>query len=322
MKRAATVTKEDFPRFLYRLWEVSFLPRHLKSGFLKCGLCPLEREAILSQRLSKALPHKKPPTESSSNVTGEISSSFTVTGESSSKMTEESSTATDSGDGDSNAKTEVVIHLTGELSMNSTVTPIRLHLRGYFAHLLQKNKLGRKRTENKQKLKPKFYGEALTLDEFYSKITEEEEKATKLKEAAAQKKASKQLAKEQKKKEAMERKEAAKQKKATKKKKTVKTGIATRIRASKATRSSPAVQTVVKSKPPVPSPIVSSSSSEGEVSSTDDDGCCEECGGCYKDDDRATRKCWIGCDLCQRWFHCSCVGLRAVPKGFWSCKYC
>ena len=313
MKHAATV---KFPRLLYRLWEVSFLPRHLKSGFLKCGLCPLEREAILSQRLS--LSHKKPPTESSSNVTGEISSSCTVTGESSSKMTEESSTATDSGDGDSNAKTEVVIHLTGEFSMNSTVTPNRLHLREYFAHLLQKNKLGRKHTENKQKLKPKFYGEAL---EFYSKITEEEEKATKLKETAAQK-ASKQLAKEQKKKEAMERKEAAKQKKATKKKKTMKTGIATRIRASKATRSSPAVQTVVKSKPPVLSPIVSSSSSEGEVSSTDDDGCCEECGGCYKDDDRATRKCWIGCDSCQRWFHCSCVGLRAVPKGFWSCKYC
>ena len=53
------------------------------------------------------------------------------------------------------------------------------------------------------------------------------------------------------------------------------------------------------------------------MSSTDDDGVCAECGGCYKDDDRATRKCWMGCDSCERWFHCTCqcVSLREVPEG-------
>ena len=322
---AATVTKEDFPRLISKLWEISFLPGHLRSGFLKCGLCPLRREAISSGKLSKALPHKKPSTEkggrnnvtgesSSSSVTGESPSSDVtgespssdVTGESpcsdvtrespSSDVTEESP----SSDGTrkfSSSKTKVVINLTGECTVNSTVTPIRLHLRGYFSQLLQKNKLGRRHTTNKQKLKPKFYGEALTLDEFFNKISEEEEKAAEVKKAAAEKKALKRKAAEQK---------AAKQKKAAG---TGKSTSGTRTRASEA-------------KTPVPSPVTSSSSSEAEVSSTDDDGCCEECGGCYKDDDQATRKCWMGCDSCERWFHCSCVGLRAVPKRFWSCKFC
>ena len=60
------------------------------------------------------------------NVTGESYSS-NVTGESSSNM------MADSEDDDySNAKTEVVIHLTGD----TTVIPIRLHYCSYFSQLL------------------------------------------------------------------------------------------------------------------------------------------------------------------------------------------
>ena len=61
-------------------------------------------------------------------------------------------------------------------TINTVVTPIRLHLKGYFTHILQKNKEGRKRAVNKQKHKPQFYGEALTMDDFYEKVVEAEQK--------------------------------------------------------------------------------------------------------------------------------------------------
>ena len=70
-------------------------------------------------------------------------------------------------------------------------------------------------------------------------------------------------------------------------------------------------QGAAKSRAPVSPHATSSSSTETDVSSTDDDGVCAECGGCYKDDDRATRKCWMGCDSCERWFHCTCQCVSA-----------
>ena len=77
-----------------------------------------------------------------------------------------------------------------------------------------------------------------------------------------------------------------------------------------------------KSKPkPAVSPTPSVSDSDAEESELDD-GICEECGGCYQDDDTDSRQSWMGCDTCDRWFHYGCIGLRAIPKGFWSCEYC
>lgn len=58
---AATVTKEVFPTLLARLWEDSFLEKHLISGFCRCGLCPLSRETIPPHKLSKAIPHTTAP---------------------------------------------------------------------------------------------------------------------------------------------------------------------------------------------------------------------------------------------------------------------
>lgn len=39
--------------------------------------------------------------------------------------------------------------------------------------IMQKNR-GKKRTENKHKVKPKFYSEAISLDEFYKKVIDEQ----------------------------------------------------------------------------------------------------------------------------------------------------
>ena len=159
---AAIVTKEDFPMLLSRLWDLSFLPQHLRSGFSKCGLCPFNREAIPAHKLSKADPHKI--SSASEQHPGEGQDGVNTS--SSSEADKEAH-----GQG-----TEVVVNLTGECTINTVVTPIRLHLKGYFTHILQKNKEGRKRAVNKQKHKPQFYGEALTMDDFYEKVVEAEQK--------------------------------------------------------------------------------------------------------------------------------------------------
>ena len=96
---AASIIKEDFPLLLSKLWDSSFKPWHLVSGFYRCGLCPVSREAIPTHKLSTALPHTKPPVEPPPTITVEI---------------------------------------TGKCTIGDSVTPIRLHLRGYFSSLLQK----------------------------------------------------------------------------------------------------------------------------------------------------------------------------------------
>ena len=51
---AAVVTKENFPALLLRLRELSFKPEHLKNGFIECGLCTLNKDAIPASKLCKA----------------------------------------------------------------------------------------------------------------------------------------------------------------------------------------------------------------------------------------------------------------------------
>ena len=82
------------------------------------------------------------------------------------------------------SKSDIVLELSGNCSINGTVTPIRLHLRGYFTKVLQKNRQHRDRQVDKRKVRPKFYGEALTLDEVHDRIVAEKEE----KEAAAKQK--------------------------------------------------------------------------------------------------------------------------------------
>ena len=54
--RAANVDKEEFPKLLAKLWEVSFKPQHLQNGFRETGLFPFTSTAIPSWKLAPALP--------------------------------------------------------------------------------------------------------------------------------------------------------------------------------------------------------------------------------------------------------------------------
>ena len=285
---AAVVTKEDFPALLLRLWELSFKPEHLKNGFIKCGLCPLNKDAIPASKLCKAEPlkgpHKDPSHEATVRPTASSGTSEAVRPTASSGTSEAETYSTD--------PVEIVVNLTGKCQVNTFVTPIKLHLRGYFAKILHKNKETRKRTENKQKIKPQFYGEALTTDDFFERVREEEKRK---KEA------------EQKKQESRKARSAASKRKQSKARRQSKGKYSPR---KVSARSKRVVQET--------SPATETEDSEG----TTDDGVCEECGGCYKDESVRVRKTWIGCDNCERWFHYTCIGLSEIPPGHWSCQYC
>ena len=274
---AASITKEDFPMLLSKLWETSFRPQHLVSGFYRCGLCPVSREAIPSHKLSTALPHAKPHDDVEPPPT-------------------------------------ITVEMTGNCTVGDSVTPIRLHLRGYFSNLLHKNKPQKSKASDKQKAKPRFYGEALTLDEVYERVSEEQ----KQKEAKAASKA--------------KGKSKGKITAARKSKASSKSTVTTKSSSPKYKRTGRYCRrklrhSTAKLSTPTPSSLDDSDKEESvdgssSADDTEDDGVCEECGGCFKDDSKSARSSWMGCDTCDRWFHYQCLDLTSIPDGVWSCKYC
>ena len=172
---AATVTKQEFPILLAKLWDQSFLLQHLKSGFRRTGLCPLSRAAIPSSRLTKALPFSRPPpTRPMQPQPAETSSSHSKAEE----------------------QTAVTIELVGTCTVESTVTPVRLQLTGYFSQLIKKNKENTtKARPDKRKVKPRLYGETLTLDEVYEQLREEEQEKEEQKKQKEEEKKKKEEAK-------------------------------------------------------------------------------------------------------------------------------
>ena len=134
---AGTVTKEDFPGLIARLWEQSFKPAHLQGGFRKTGLCPFNRDAIPASKLTKSLPFQ-------------------------SQQATETSTS------------PPTIEITGTCTIEAvSSTPIRVHLRGYFTKILEKKREKSAKRGDKCKARLQFYGEALSLDE----VTERYEQA-------------------------------------------------------------------------------------------------------------------------------------------------
>ena len=85
---------------------------------------------------------------------------------------------------DSSIEPEVVLDFKGTVTVAKTTTPIRFQLRGYFAQLLQAKKPSSKSTD-KRKVKPKFYGEALTTDDVFQRFEEEETRKEEEKKARA-----------------------------------------------------------------------------------------------------------------------------------------
>ena len=54
--RAANIDKEDLPKLVAQLWDISFKPKHLEGGFRETGLFPFTITAIPSWKYAAALP--------------------------------------------------------------------------------------------------------------------------------------------------------------------------------------------------------------------------------------------------------------------------
>ena len=331
---ATIVTKHEFPSLISRLWDKSFRPDHLINGFNKTGVCPLSRKAITSDQLVKSLPF--------SDSSGSPSSIDLSSSDCSSASDLEQSSCTrkhrirSSGSGTASS---VTVNLVGTCTVDSSVTPVRLELKGYFSRLLQKNQ-GKQAPCNDtraQKVKPQFYGEAVTLDEIYQRLRDEEEAKKKQLEEAQRKREEanerKREAKEKKMKEKKEKEELRKKKVLEAKKKKDESELRKKevleakqrkkeeseLRKEKAKKK----KEVIVKKCGSGGKVARRKSGAGTVKSKRSDpridsDCCQECNKVYENDDQY----WMGCDLCARWYHHYCVGFSSIPDGTWLCPHC
>ena len=303
---ATAVTKQEFPSLISKLWDRSFCPDHLVSGFRKTGIYPLSREAISSSKLMKALPFSG---DSSSSDCSDLEQSSHTEQARSSDHT-------------------VTVKLHGTCTVDSSITPIRLELKGYFSNLLQKKQAHK--AVDKQKVKPKFYGEAVTLDKVYDRLVDEEEAKKKEKEEKQREKEEKQKKREERKREAEERKMEARRekeelriqkKKALKEKKNKVKKITTKCSGKVARRKSGACskrQIHHSSICVHMDSVVDLDKATDMGSASDDADSCQICHVTYDNDDEH----WMGCDSCSRWYHYYCLGFSSIPDGTWLCSHC
>jgi len=152
--RGQRVSKEVFPSLIKKLWDAAFKPDHCKGGFRRAGIIPFSREHVLE---------KLPPPV----------------------FADSADSANHSND---NAE---VVKATTRLSCAKCghvvpTTPIvKTHIVSFFAGILEVRREGPKRGE-RNNLKIRVEGEAITSDEFMDLLREE--KAKKEAEAAERKK--------------------------------------------------------------------------------------------------------------------------------------
>ena len=140
----------------------------MKSGFRGSGLFPLSRAAINPSKLAPSIPFTQASRSPKQvNQREPTSSQLAV-------QTTASATST---------ATTIQLSCT---KCGGSVTPVRLHVVAYFSKHLEGKKP--QVTKDKRRVKPKFYGEALTKDDIFERIEEEERE----KERIAQEKKDKQ----------------------------------------------------------------------------------------------------------------------------------
>ena len=214
---------------------------------------------------------------------------------------------------------------TGELQLScckcgNLMTPVRLHVVGYFSrHLQVKNPSQTQRS--KKCVKPKFYGESLTADEVFVRIQEAETAKLKTLEEKEQRK--------------KERAEKARLKKL--KTKQLKKSVAENLASDEPVQcdhendvEEKEQENMERQTEPEEVEELEEEAELGTVAhseNTDDsDDECEVCGISYKTDSDKGRKGWIGCDGpgCNRWFHYWCVGYKRKPsaKSLFLCYAC
>lgn len=167
---AENVGKPVFPLLMSRLWECSFKQSHIISGFRACGLYPLDKTAVHG-KLSTSIPFCLPTTSDASLSVPSSASSDTLSVCSSSASV---SSAPSSSTG------TLAVQATGTLlikgmctNCGAPLTPVRPHLTLHFQNLLQQ-KNAAKGANTRKRIKPQYYGEALTTDAVYERLQVEQ----------------------------------------------------------------------------------------------------------------------------------------------------
>ena len=307
---AANVTKQDFPPLIAQLFGISFRKDHIKGGFKKSGIYPLDRSILPQHKFDKGIPFVGP---SDKNTTPQ----------------EQGAAEEEEGC--------MSVHVTGNCTINECVTPIRLELKCYFADILQKKTThSTSEPADKQKVKAAFYGEALTTDETYQRLIAEQEEKTKQKEEL-QKKREEKKEEQQKKKEEQEikrkekREERQKKKEEQEIKKREKKEEQQRKREEQQKKKEER-QNRERCRKPQSSTKVARRKSHSHsrlkeiqpqsqlANATEEmNECCKVCHEVADDDEEL----WIGCDACSNWYHYPCINLPGIPDDdTWLCPYC
>lgn len=191
-----------------KLWEESFTPAQLKGGFRACGLFPVNRDAIAPFKLATSVPFTVGTSTCTGGTAPETATATTTTKAidtgtakaidtgTAKAIDRGSAKAIDTGTaraidtGNAKATVKPTAKATTVLDLKckdcgSTMTPIRMHVVAYFTQHLQKEI--QQRPKDKRRLKPRYYGEALTRDEIIERMEEEEQEKKKKKKGKGKK---------------------------------------------------------------------------------------------------------------------------------------
>ena len=149
---AAVVDKTEFPNLLRKLWDASFQPHHLSAGFRRAGLFPLCQDSIPKSSYAPAVPQSR-------DHDGQLTS-----------------TPQPSNAHDSLHTVEVSVKCC-DCFTETQLTPVRVYLQGYFAKLIGDTKANGRKTV-RRRVKPLYSGEALTTDEIYERLEDDDRKKT------------------------------------------------------------------------------------------------------------------------------------------------
>ena len=166
---ADNVTKAVFPSLISKLWERSFKPSHVVAVFRSTGLYPLD-QAVVQGKLGTSVPFRQPTSPASSTVSSvSASASSSATNPSVSSATSlVTGTLTLQGSG------KLVIKGSCK-NCGAQLTPMRPHLTLHFQKLLQRKNAEKVSNGKRKRVKPRYYGEALTNGDMYQRLQDEED---------------------------------------------------------------------------------------------------------------------------------------------------
>ncbi len=198
------------------------------------------------------------------------------------------------------------------------MTPVRLNVVAYFSRHLE----GKKQApRNNKRVKPRFYGEALTKDEVFVRIEETERAKEKEAEEKRERQKRKREKAEEKREQQKRKKEKAQQKKPERKRGSDDAAHDNEDDSDneedEENREDPDEHTDDGGKSI--DCVVGDDNDYNLIISDEEDSEedeCQVCGGCYSTDTEDKKKGWIGCDGpgCHRWFHFWCAGYKRKPS--------